>query len=124
MHPNLLNYNGMNQSAKCAIEFFLISEVQRYFLNELFESVEAQRNSAIAERHFRTKLKRNLTFAIEISQHNANIALFFDFRQKRVYNLLKKTDIYQNYDQNRTTFSLMCRIALLTEKKKLKAQRN
>ena len=26
---------------------FLISEVQRYFSNELFDSVEAQRNSAI-----------------------------------------------------------------------------
>ena len=39
----------------------LISEAQRNFRNELFDSVEAQRNSAIAERHFRTKLKRNLT---------------------------------------------------------------
>ena len=55
---------------------FLLSEVQRNFRNELFDSVEAQRNSAIAERYFRTKLKRNLVFAIEISQHNANSALF------------------------------------------------
>ena len=55
---------------------FLISEAQCNFRNELFDSVEAQRNSAIAERHFRTKLKRNLTSAIEISQHNANTALF------------------------------------------------
>ena len=55
---------------------FLISEVQPNFRNELFDSVEVQRNSAIAERHFRTKLKRNLTSAIEISQHNANTAFF------------------------------------------------
>ena len=55
---------------------FLLSEVQRNFRNELFDSVEAQRNSAIAERYFRTKLKRNLTSAIEISQHNANTAFF------------------------------------------------
>ena len=53
---------------------FLLSEAQRNFRNELFDSVEAQRNSAIAERYFRTKLKRNLTSAIEISQHNANTA--------------------------------------------------
>ena len=38
---------------------FLISEAQRNFRNELFDSVEAQHNSAIAEGHFRTKLKRN-----------------------------------------------------------------
>ena len=43
---------------------FLISEAQRNFRNELFDSVEAQHDSAIAERHFRTKLKRNLTSAI------------------------------------------------------------
>ena len=55
---------------------FSISEAQRNFRNELFNSVEAQRNSATAERHFRTKLKRNLTSAIEISQHNANTGLF------------------------------------------------
>ena len=56
--------------------FFLISEAQHNFRNELFDSVDAQRHSAIAERHFRTKLKRNLTSAIEISQHSANTALF------------------------------------------------
>ena len=55
---------------------FLLSEAQRNFRNKLFDSVEAQRNSAIAERYFRTKLKRNLTSAIEISQHNANTAFF------------------------------------------------
>ena len=55
---------------------FLLSEAQRNFRNELFDSVEAQRNSAIAERYFRTKLKRNLTSAIEISQHNANTTFF------------------------------------------------
>ena len=61
-----------------------------------------QRNSAIAERHFRTKLKRNLTPAIEISQHNANTAFFSILDTKRVNNLPKKADIYQYYDQNRT----------------------
>ena len=55
---------------------FLISEAQRNYRNQVFASVEAQRNSAIAERHFRTKLKRNLTSAIEISRHNANTAFF------------------------------------------------
>ena len=37
--------------------------------------IQLKRN-AIAERYFRTKLKRNLTSAIEISQHNANTAFF------------------------------------------------
>ena len=55
---------------------FLLFEAQRNFRNKLFDLVEAQRNSAIAERYFRTKLKRNLTSAIEISQHNANTAFF------------------------------------------------
>ena len=64
--------------------FFLISEAQRNFRNELFHSVEAQRNSAIAERLFRTKLKRNLTSSIEISEHNANTA-FFAILGKKVY---------------------------------------
>ena len=54
----------------------LISKAQHNFRNELYDSVEAQRNSAIAERRFRTKLKRNLTSAIEFSQHNANFAFF------------------------------------------------
>ena len=53
---------------------FLLSEAQRNFRNELFDSVEAY--NAIAERHFCIKLKRNLTSAIEISQHNANTAFF------------------------------------------------
>ena len=51
---------------------FLISEAQRNFCNERFDLVEAQRNFAIAERYFRTKLKRSLTSAIEILRHNAN----------------------------------------------------
>ena len=55
---------------------FLLSEAQRYFRNELFDSIEAQRNFASAERHFCTMLKRNPTCAIEISQHNANTAFF------------------------------------------------
>ena len=54
----------------------LICKVLHNFRNELFYSVEVQHNSAIAERHFRTKLERNLTSAIKISQHihTANIA--------------------------------------------------
>ena len=36
---------------------FLISEEQRNFCNKRFDSVETRRNSAIAEQHFRTKLK-------------------------------------------------------------------
>ena len=45
--------------------FFLISEAHRNFSDELFDSVEAQRNSAI-----------------EISQHNANTAFFAIFEWK------------------------------------------
>ena len=56
--------------------------MQRNFRNECFDSVEAQRNSAITEQHFRTKLKRNLTSAIEISQHNANTTFFAVFDRK------------------------------------------
>ena len=52
---------------------FLLSEAQRNFRNELFDSVEAQRNSAIAE----IPIKRNLTSAI-ISQHNANLRFLSD----------------------------------------------
>ena len=48
---------------------FLIFEAQHNFRNELFDSDEVQCNSAIAERHFRTKLKCNLTSVIEISQN-------------------------------------------------------
>ena len=55
---------------------FLLSEAQRNFRNEFYDSVEAQRNSAIAERHFRTKLKLYQTSAIEISQYKANSAFF------------------------------------------------
>ena len=55
---------------------FFLSEAQRNFRNELFDSFEAQRNSAIPERYFCIKLKRNLTSAIETSQHNANTAFF------------------------------------------------
>ena len=58
---------------------FLFSEALRNFRNELFDSVEAQRNSEIAERHFRAKLKRNLTTAIEISQHKTNSAFLAIF---------------------------------------------
>ena len=78
---------------------FLISEAQPSFLNEL------------AERYFRTKLKRKLTSAITISQHNANTAFFEILNKKRVNNLLKKADSNQYYDRNGT-------------KLKIKVQRN
>ena len=55
---------------------FLLSEAQRNFRKELADSVKAQRNSAIAARHYRTELKCNLTSAIEILQHNANTTFF------------------------------------------------
>ena len=60
----------------------------------------------ILEQHFHTKLKRNLTSAIEVSHHNANTA-FFD--QKKVNNLLKKADNFKNqyYDRNGTKLSLI-----------------
>ena len=57
-------------------ELFYVIEAQRNFRNELFHAIEAQRNSAFVEQRFRTKLNRNLTSAIEISQHNANAAFF------------------------------------------------
>ena len=62
--------------------FFLISEAHRDFRNELFDLVEVQRNCGIAYRHFRTKLKRNLTSTIEVSEHNANTAFFAIFGRK------------------------------------------
>ena len=77
---------------------FLISEAQRNFRNEIFDLVEALRNSAIAERQFCTKLKRNLTSATEISQHNANIAVFAVLDRKKANNLLKKADICKYCD--------------------------
>ena len=90
---------------------FLISEAQRNFCNKLFNLVE------IAEWHFCTNLKRNLTSAMEISQHNANTPFFAILDRKRVNNLLKKADIYQYHDRNETKLRSMYRIALLTEKK-------
>ena len=71
---------------------FLVSEAQRNFCNKLFASVE------IAEWYFCIKLKRSLTSAIEISQHNANSPLFAILDRKRVNNLLKKADIYQCHE--------------------------
>ena len=55
---------------------FLISEAQRNFLYELFDSVETHRNSAIAERYFRTKLKRNRTSAIEFHSTMQTLVFF------------------------------------------------
>ena len=62
---------------------FLISKAHRNFRTELFDSVKTQCNQ-----HFRTKLKRNLTPAIEISQHNANTAVFAISDRKKVNSLL------------------------------------
>ena len=76
------SFQPVKEQRKLRNLFFLISEAQRNFRNELLDSVDAQRSSAIAERHFRTKLKRNLTSAIEISQHRANTALFAIFDRK------------------------------------------
>ena len=75
---------------------FLIYDAQRNFGNEIFDSIEEQRNSVIAVRRFCTKLTSNLTSAIEISQqHNANTAVFAILFRKRVNNLLKTVEIYQ-----------------------------
>ena len=73
--------------------------------------LKTQRNFAIAEWQFRTKLKRNLSSANEISLHNANTAFFAILDRKRGNNLSKKADIYQysiEIEQNE--------VALLTEK--------
>ena len=98
---------------------FLISEAHCNFRNELFDSVEAQRNSAIAERHFHTKLAQpnfcNWNFTTQCKYH-----IFCNLRQKRANNLLKKVNVNQNYYRNGTELSFMYRIALLTEKIKIK----
>ena len=70
------SFQPANTKRKMCNLIFLISKAQRNFRNELFDSIEAQSNFAIAEWHFRSKLKLNLTYAIEISQHNANSAFF------------------------------------------------
>ena len=80
------DFSTGKSAAQNARFIFLISEAQRNFSNKLFNSVEAQRNSAITERSYRNKLKGNLTSAIEISQHNANTAVFAIFVLKRVNN--------------------------------------
>ena len=66
----------MKAQRKIRYLIFLRAEALRNFRNELLDSVEAQCNSAIAEQHFRTKLKHNLTSANEILQHNANTTFF------------------------------------------------
>ena len=84
---------------------FLIAEARCNFHNELFDSVEAQRNSGIEEWDFCTKSRRNPTSAIEILQRN--IAFFAILDRNRVNNLLKKADIYEYYDRYRTKLSSM-----------------
>ena len=93
----------------------LVSKAQRDFCNELFDSVTAQRNSAIAKWPFCTKSKSNLTSAIEISQHNANTASFAILNRKKIDTLQKKADIYQYYDRNGAKLSSMYGISLLSE---------
>ena len=91
-----------------------------HFYHDLFDLVEAQCNSAIVEQHLRIKLMRNQTYAIEISQHNANIAFFAILDRKRVNILLKKANIYKYCNQNGTELSSMYRNALLTKTYKKK----
>ena len=83
---------GTNNIISKAQQSFQTVKAQRNFRNELYDSGQAQRNSAIAERHFRTKLKRNLSSAIEISQHNANTAFFSRLNWKRVNYLQQKAN--------------------------------
>ena len=99
-----LTYKSAAQNAQFN---FFISEAQRNFRNESFDSVEAQRNFAIAERYFCTKLKRNLTSATEILQHYTNTTFFAILTEKRANNLLKKADICQYYDRKGTKLSSM-----------------
>ena len=72
------------QPVKSAIQFFNFWSATSA-MNFL---IQLKRN-AIAERHFCSKLQRNLTSTIEISQRNAAILIW-----KRVNNLLKKAAIY------------------------------
>ena len=62
---------------------FLISDAQRNYCNNLFETVKAQRNFAIAERAFSPQVQLPQLYIIKISQHNANYRIFCDFRQKK-----------------------------------------
>ena len=82
--------------------------------------IQLKRN-AIAEWHFCTKLKRNLTSAIKISQHYTNTAFFAILDRKRVNNMLKSPTFTNITIEMGTKLSSMHRIALLTEKH-LKAQ--
>ena len=56
------SFQPVKEQRKLRNLFFLISEAQRNFRNELFDSVDAQRNSAIAERHFRDQVKAQPNF--------------------------------------------------------------
>ena len=61
--------------------------------NSIFFFFEAQRNSAIVERNFRTQPKHNVPSAIKFTKHNANSAFFAILDGKGVSNLLKKIGI-------------------------------
>ena len=51
-------------------------------------------DTTFEKRHFCTKLKCNLTSAIEISQHNGNIVVFAISDRKKVTNFLIKLQIF------------------------------
>ena len=92
---------------------FLISEAQRNFRNEL-----SQHDSAIAERHFRTKLKRNLTSAIRMNfttQRKYRIFLRFETKKEQI--IAKEGRHLLTLRSNGTKLRSMYRNALLTEKK-------
>ena len=99
---------------------FLISEAHCNVRNKLFDSVETQPNAANAERHFRSKLKRNLTSAIlafyHTMQKQCKKHIFCNLRQKKVNKLLKKADICQYYTILQLKWNKIDRIALLPEK--------
>ena len=67
-------------------------------MNFRFSLSVAQTSNSIAERHFRTKLKRNQLPQLKFHK-TMQTPHFCDFRQKkRVNNLQKKASIYQYYD--------------------------
>ena len=75
-------FSTSKSTAQNAQLTFLISEAQHNFRYKLFDLVEAHCNPAIAEQHVCIKLKRNLSSAIEISQHNPKTAFFVIYTEK------------------------------------------
>ena len=70
---------------------FLISEAERNFHNELFDSVEAQRNS---ETTFSYQVKAQPNFRHRDFTTQCKYRIFFELREKKVNHLLNKADIY------------------------------